>query len=371
MRIAFIGGRDVHTLGGIENYMFNLATELAKAGYEPIVYCESDRDEVEQINGFQVIHQRSVGGRFLCKILLGYRATVRSLWGPYRADIFHYNAWPPSLASWLPRLFGRPALLQGHGLEWKRTKYTPRQQRIMRFMEFLTAKMNNHLIMVSEEQTDYFRLHYRKRCTTIPTATHLHDKPVRSDILDRFGLEAEGYFLFLGRLVPDKNPDCLIRAFLRSGITDKKLVVAGSNDAMPAYVDSLHVLAQEDDRIRFTGAVYGADKEKLIEACFAFCIPSTIEGLAITLLEAMSYGKACIASDIPANKEALGQSGIWCRYEDADGLAEQLVYAHEHPSELARQGRINRQRIRDHFTWEAVTAQYIDYLQQICEHERS
>ena len=33
MKIAFIGGRDIHKLGGIENYMYNLATELVKLGH--------------------------------------------------------------------------------------------------------------------------------------------------------------------------------------------------------------------------------------------------------------------------------------------------------------------------------------------------
>lgn len=369
MRIAFIGGRNIHTIGGIENYMFHLATELAKSGYEPIVYCESDHNGTERLNGFLVIHQKSVGGRFLCKILLAYRASVRSLRGRYRADIFHYNAWPPSLASWLPRLFGRVTLLQGHGLEWKRTKYTPCQQRIMRFMERFTAGMNNHLIMVSQEQTDYFLARYGKQCTTIPTATTLPTKPVLSDVLERFGVAPKEYFLYLGRLVQDKNPDYLIRAFIRSEIKDKKLVIAGSNDAMPGYVAYLHELAHGSDNIVFTGAVYGSDKEKLLEACYAFCIPSTIEGLAITLLEAMSHGKACIASDIPSNREALGKNGIWCPYEDVAGLAERMVYACEHPAKLLRQGEANRQRVREYFTWERVVGKYIRYLEQIRKHE--
>ena len=366
MKIAFIGGRDIHLLGGIENYMLNLATELVKMGYEPIVYCESDHNGKEQVNGFQVIHQRSVGGRFLCKILLSYRATIRSLWGRYKADVFHYNAWPPSLASWIPRLFGRVTLLQGHGLEWKRTKYTPCQQRIMKFMEGLTAKMNNHLIMVSQEQTDYFLTHYHKQCVTIPTATHLPDKPIQSDILDRLGINPQGYYLYLGRLVPEKNPDYLIRAFIRSGIIDKKLVIAGSNDMMPDYVQSLHELAQEHENILFTGAVYGTDKEKLLEQCYVFCIPSTVEGLAITLLEAMSYSKACIASDIPANTEALAANGIWCHHENVNHLTEKIIYAHEHPTELIRQGQINRERIKKNFTWAIITTKYINYLSQIC-----
>lgn len=99
MKIAFIGGRDIHKLGGIENYMYNLATELVKLGHEPVVYCESDRNEKELVNGFCVIHQKSIGGRFLCKILLSYKATIGSIFSRQHFDVYHYNAWPPSLAS--------------------------------------------------------------------------------------------------------------------------------------------------------------------------------------------------------------------------------------------------------------------------------
>ena len=83
MKIAFIGGRDIHKLGGIENYMYNLATELVKLGHEPVVYCESDRNEKELVNGFCVIHQKSIGGRFLRSEERRVGKECRSRWSPY------------------------------------------------------------------------------------------------------------------------------------------------------------------------------------------------------------------------------------------------------------------------------------------------
>ncbi len=366
MKIAFIGGRDIHILGGIENYMFSLATHLAAMGHEPIVYCESDRNATEYVNGFKVIHHKSIGGRFLCKILLSLRSTIDALCNEKGVEYFHYNAWPPSLWSWIPRLCGRKALLQGHGLEWKRTKYSPMQRRIMHFMEWLTAKMHRNIIVVSDEQRDYFASAYHRHCTTIPTAINLPAPDERdSDILARYGLTRGGYFLFLGRLVQDKNPDYLIRAYKASGITSKRLVIAGNNDQLPDYVASLHALGDDCDRVVFTGAVYGADKNTLLRNCFAFCIPSTIEGLAITLLEAMSYARLCIASDIPANREGLGANGIWVKAEDEGDLAEKLRYTTEHYAELSPLEAKNYERVREHFTWDKISAQYIEYLKSL------
>lgn len=364
MKIIFIGGRNIHTLGGIENYMYNLATKLADKGHAPVVYCESDANRTEYVNGFKVIHQKSVGGRFFCKILLAYKATFRSLLHDKDAAVFHYNAWPPSLASWMASLAGKKVVLQGHGLEWKRTKYTPFQQRIMRLMEAFTTWTHAHMVMVSREQTDYFLHTYGRVCQTIPTAVNMPADEDGGDdtIFDRYGLEKEHYFLYLGRLVQDKNPDVLIEAYIRSGITDKKLVVAGDNPADRAYVEKLRALAGEHPGILFTGAVYGQVKEALLKGCYAFCLPSTLEGLPITLLEAMSYRRICIASDIPAAREALGERGVWVEAENIGDLAAKLRYAHENADRLRAEAACHVERVAAQFTWDKVVDRYLRYV---------
>ena len=368
MKIAFIGGRDIKTLGGIENYVYNLATHLVKLGHEPIVYCESNRNAIEEVNGFKVIYHKSFGGRFLCKILLSLKSTIDTLTKEENVELFHYNAWPPSLWSWIPRMVGRKALLEGHGFEWKRTKYSPFQQKIMHLMEWLTAKMHKNILVVSDEQREYFASHYSRSCVTIPTAVNMPDSnDVDSDILSRYKVEQGRYFLYLGRLVQDKNPDYLIKAFQKANTTDYKLVIAGSNDQQPEYVEYLHKLAQSDSNIIFTGAVYGADKNTLLRHSAAFCIPSTIEGLAITLLEAMSYGLVCIASDIPSNREGLSNNGIWVTAEDVDSLADKIEYVISNTDALNHIKELNRRRVEQNFTWDIIAQRYVEYITNVCD----
>jgi glycosyltransferase involved in cell wall biosynthesis len=372
LKVIFIGGRDIHKLGGIENYMYNLATHLVRMGNEPVVYCESDRNDVEYINGFKVIHQKSIKNVYLNKIVLGLKATIRSIIDDRDAKVFHYNGWAPSLISfWIPRLFGKVSLLQGHGLEWKRTKYSPKQQKIMKVMERITAFLHNHLIMVSQEQTVFFLNNYNKKCTTIPSAVNLPSvNEINNSILEKYDLKKEGYFLYLGRLVKDKNPDILIEAYILSGISDKKLVIAGNNDSDPDYVNHLHQLSVGHvDKIVFTGAVYGEEKDKLLKECFAFCIPSTLEGMPITLLEAMAFSKVCITSDISACREPLKDSGVWVKVEDVNDLANQLIYLRDNYSNLKWQEKYNFQRIEKMFTWDKIAAMYFNYLEGIISHK--
>jgi glycosyltransferase involved in cell wall biosynthesis len=365
MKIIFIGGRNIHELGGIENYMYNLATCLKNKGHEPVVFCESVRNTVEFVNGFKVVHNKSIGGRYLCKILLAYKSTIYSIFKEGDAAIYHYNGWAPALASWIASFFGKKTIYQGHGLEWQRTKYTPRQQKIMKFMEWLTVKAMINLTAVSQEQTDFFSSEYGKKCVTIPTAVNLPAETYESNILEKFNLASESYFLFLGRLVQDKNPDYLIKAFNKSGIKEKKLVIAGSNDADLKYVEHLHQLGVANHNIIFTGAVYGNDKEMLLRNCFAFCLPSTLEGLPITLLEAMSHKRICLASDIPANKEALGDSGVWVKYENINDLSEKLLFILNNCVEIEMQKKINYQRVVENFTWDNISDLYIKYIKTL------
>lgn len=369
MKIVFIGGRNIHKLGGIENYMYNLATELVRTGHEPIVFCESDHNGDEIVNGFKVIHQKSPKSPYLCKPWLGLKATLRVIKHIKDADVIHYNAWPPSLSSPIARAKGFTTVMQGHGLGWQRSKYNGMQQRVAKFMERIAAKLNPLQIMCSADQTAYFKKTYNKIAPTIPTAVNMPTEDrndSETDTLRRFGLEHKKYFLFLARLVQDKNPDYLIKGFASARHQDYKLVIAGNNPTNPEYVEYLHKLAEGCPDIVFTDVVYGADKISLLRNAYAFCIPSTIEGLSISLLEAMSYRLPIIASDIPANKEVLQKDkAVWVRAENADDLAEAFEYAIGNNALLAEMAEYNFHVVEGNYTWEKVADKYIKYLNSI------
>jgi len=365
MKIVFIGCRDIRLLGGIENYTYNLASELVVMGHTPIVYCESDHNSVETVNGFEVRCVKGLNNSFLCKPWVSLKASLRTVLKKTDVDIIHYNAWPPSLWSWIPRIFGIPSLMEGHGLEWQRTKYGKREQKIMKFMERLTASLNKNLVMCSQDQVKYFMESYGKRSVCIPGGINLpkEDAGLRSNILQKYGLEQNKYFLFLGRLVQDKNPDYLIRAYVNADLSGYKLVVAGDNPAMPDYVNFLHGITNCKNVV-FIGAVYGDDKDSLMRNAFAFCLPSTIEGLSIVLMEAMSFQVPIIASDIQANRELLFDNAIFVRPESEEDLRNALKESIDFIKfpQFVHNNYIN---IKDNYTWPMIADKYICYLSAI------
>ena len=173
MKIVFIGSRDIHLLGGIENYMYNLSTKLVQMGHEAVVFCESDHKAVETVNGVKVIYMKGPKSNLLCKPIVGLKATLRTIFREKEVSLIHYNAWPPSLWSWIATLAGIPSVMMGHGHEWQRSKYSPRQQKILKMMERYTAHSNKHLLMCSDAQTRYFAEHYKVQAYTMPTAVDI------------------------------------------------------------------------------------------------------------------------------------------------------------------------------------------------------
>ncbi|NHZ85851.1 MAG: glycosyltransferase, partial [Planctomycetia bacterium] len=171
------------------------------------------------------------------------------------------------------------------------------------------------------------------------------------------------YILSLGRLVQEKKIDVLIDAFMHSGILGYQLIIAGDDPNEEKYIKSLHDKAKESSNIIFTGVVYGDDKESLLQKCQAFCIPSELEGLPITLLEAMSYGKVCIASDIEANKEALGNSGIYFKLNDKKELSKCLNSVVS--GDFIHLGLLSKKRIEKLFTWDNIAEQFDEYYNMV------
>ncbi len=369
MKIIFIGSRDIHLLGGIENYMFNLTRCLAEMGHECTVFCESANDETRLENGVRLIYMRGPKSNLICKPWVSLKATLRTLLREKGVSLIHYNAWPPSLWSPLASLGGVPSLMMGHGLEWQRSKYSPRQQRLMRLMERITAFTNRHLLMCSQAQTDYFRQRYGRDAVTMPTAVNLPPAEApSSDVLGRFGIQPGRYFLFLARIVQDKNPDYLIRGFKAAAHEGFQLVIAGDNPAARQYVESLHALAEGCPEVIFTGAVYGADKDALLRSAYAFCLPSTIEGLSIGLLEAMSYRLPVIASDIPANREVLEKdTAVWVKPESDDDIRTAIEHCIAAPEELDKQREANYARVEAQYVWEKVAQRYEAYVKTIAK----
>jgi glycosyltransferase involved in cell wall biosynthesis len=230
----------------------------------------------------------------------------------------------------------------------------------LRLAEQISLRVPQRVIVVSPSlQAHYQAQGYPVVC--IPNGVTLPSAAIGAKRIADLGLIPNQYLLYLGRLVPEKRPDWAIRACRDSLPETMRLVIVGGSSATDRYVQTLRELAEPAaDRIVFTGAVYGPLKEELLANARAFLLPSSLEGLPITLLEAMSHGKPCLVSDIPPHRDVIqdGENGFLHRAADFDHLCRHLRnILHAEPTDLTGVGEAARATVAKGYDWEKIVDQ--------------
>jgi glycosyltransferase involved in cell wall biosynthesis len=290
-------------------------------------------------------------------IVYSFLATIRALFGKY--DVLHYHAEGPCAMIWLPKLLGRKIVVTVHGLDWQRAKWGNFASFVIKFGEKMAVKYADEIIVLSENVKNYFAETYHREVTYIPNGISRPQVREPQMITEKFGLATGSYFLFLARIVPEKGLHYLIEAF-RKIDTDKKLVIAGGSSQAIEYMEQIRRMAAEDDRIIMTDFVQGQLLEELYSNAYAFVLPSDVEGMALSLLEAMSYGTCCLVSDICENTEVTEDKALVFQKGDVNDLKRQLVYMLEHPDEVRKYAAQSSDFICGKYNWDEVVDETLE-----------
>lgn len=308
MRIAMIGQRGLPaTFGGVERHVEKVGGGLAAQGHDVVVFGRNNYrvDDSGRHLGMQLRWLPSPNTKHLEAVVHSAISTVSAMSQPF--DIMHYHAVGPGLIAPLPRYFSRSTrvVLTVHALDAERAKWQPPARRVLQLAERMSAHVPDRTIVVSRALQRHFLERYGRSTVYAPNGVDL--PPLLQGAADSpgFGLQPRSYLLFVGRLVPEKAPDLLVRAFRRV-TSDVRLVITGGSSFTADYARKLRDLASIDPRVVLTGYVYGEALEALYHHALAFVLPSVLEGLPLTLLEAASHGLPVVVSDIPAHLEILG-----------------------------------------------------------------
>ena len=177
--------------------------------------------------------------------------------------------------------------------------------------------------MLSKSVQKYFKDTYNRETHFIENGVNKPAIKPANIIKEKYGLEKDNYILYLARIVPEKRLDLLIETF-RKVKTDKKLVIAGGASHTNDFLNEIKEKTKQDDRIIMTGFVQGEELEELFSNTYLYCLPSDVEGMPISLLEAMSYGKNCLVSDIEENVQVCGEYGTTFKKSNLDDLTHKL-----------------------------------------------
>ncbi|MBO5472294.1 MAG: glycosyltransferase family 4 protein [Lachnospiraceae bacterium] len=290
-------------------------------------------------------------------IVYSFFATIRALFGRY--DVLHYHAEGPCAMLWIPHLFRRKIVVTVHGLDWQRAKWGNFASYVIRFGEKMAAKYADEIIVLSENIKQYFMDEYHREVTYIPNGINRPTLREAELITEKYGLHKDGYFLFLARIVPEKGLHYLVEAFMKTD-TDKKLVIAGGNSQAIEYMEQIHKMTAKDDRIVMTDFVQGQMLEELYSNAYAFILPSDVEGMALSLLEAMSYGNCCLVSDICENTEVTEDKALVFRKGDAADLKRQLEYMLAHPDIVEEYAAQSSDFICGKYNWDQVVKETVE-----------
>ncbi|HCA4748557.1 TPA: glycosyltransferase family 4 protein, partial [Enterococcus faecium] len=249
---------------------------------------------------------------------------IRAAFGKY--DIVHFHAEGPCAMLWLPKLFGKRCVATIHGLDHQREKWNKLASTYIMLGEKCAVKFADEIIVLSESVQNYFEDIYGRKTRFIPNGVKKIEIKSAGLITEKYGLTKDSYILFLGRLVPEKGIRYLIEAF-KDVQTDKKLIIAGGSSDTDEFANELKELAKGDERIIFTGFVQGQELEELYSNAYIYTLPSDLEGMPLSLLEAMSYGNCCIVSNISECTEVVEDKAMIFKKSDVSDLKIRLEEA--------------------------------------------
>ena len=364
LRIAMLGHKRIPSReGGVEIVVEELSTRMVKHGHDVTCYNrkghhvsgeEFDGEKLSEYKGVRIKSVFTVQKGGLAAVSSSVFAAIKAAFGKY--DVVHFHAEGPCAMLWLPKLFGKKCIATIHGLDHQRAKWGRFASWYIRFGEKCAVRFADEIIVLSKNVQSYFIEKYGCDTVFIPNGVSSAENKDAEEIITKFGLHKNDYILFLGRLVPEKGLRYLIEAYKRLE-TDKKLVIAGGSSDTAEFESELKNTASGDPRIIFTGFVQGRVLEELYSNAYLYVLPSDLEGMPLSLLEAMSYGNCCLTSDIPECADVIDDYGFTFKKADVDDLAEKLQFLCDNPQKIEQCRANSSIYICNKYNWDDVVCQ--------------
>lgn len=362
MKIAMFGQKKIPSReGGVEIVVAELSRRMAQLGHQVCCYnrkghhvsgAEFDEAKARCYEGVRLKYVPTIERKGLAAASSSFFAALCCAFGSY--DVVHIHAEGPAAFCFIPKLFGKRVLVTVHGLDWQRAKWQGGfGEKYIYLGEKMAVKYADELIVLSRAVQDYFMQAYGRSTRFIPNGIARPEKEQPQLIKDELGIGAGEYILYLGRLVPEKGVHYLIEAF-RGLNTDKKLVIAGGSSDTEEYMLQLKQLAEGDGRIVFTGFVQGKLLRELYSNAYLYVLPTDLEGMPLSLLEAMSYGNCCVVSDIPECTEVVEDKALCFPKGDVGKLGDLLQRLLDEPETAERYRREASDFICGKYSWDEV-----------------
>lgn len=358
MKIALLGTRGIPaSYSGFETCVEQLGQRLVERGHDVTVYCRRHHIAYPHATykGIKLVTLPTIVNKYTDTIVHTFIASLHALFQDF--DVALYFIAGNSPVTWIPRLVGVRTILHVDGLDWKREKWPVLAKKYIQCAEWLAPRLPNAYLTDSRVVQAYYQQRFQHEPLYISYGSELTAVPA-GETLCRFGLEAGRYVLFVGRLVPENCAHHLVQAF-RQLDTEMRCVIVGDAPYSQAYIDWLKAQAEGDERIVFTGYVFGKGYRELASHAYLFVETSGVGGTHPALIEAMALGNCVVVNNTPENLEAMGAAGL--AYDGgvgSDSLRQVLRPLLQDPTLVMMYQARAQQHARTHYTWETVTDAY-------------
>lgn len=359
MKIAIVGTRGIpNRYGGFEQFAEKVSSQFADRGHQVTVYCRKPFTAPDDVYDQRVkrvilptIHQKHLdtwSSGLLSSVHVAFTSN----------DVVLTCNVANSPFVWIPRLFNKPVVLNVDGLDRRRGKWNAFGQAALHFCEWMSTFTPTRVVTDAQPIQKYYLLRYGKDSTVIGYGS---DVPACDQGVGRFSLQSGEYVLYVSRLEPENNPELVLAAW-RKVRTDWPLVMVGDNRYDSGYLERLKL--QADERVRFTGAVYGDGYWALQKNAGAFVFACEVGGVHPALIEAMASENPVLYLESPENNETAGDAAV--RYtKSPDELALKLQRLLDDPEERRLWATRAAERAQQLYRWDAVAAQYEKLFEEV------
>lgn len=355
VRVAFIGTRGIPaSYSGFETFVEHLGAGLVDHGHDVTVYCRRHHFTARpgSYRGMRLLHLPGIATKHLDTITHTTLATLHALTQRYDIVVMCISGNSP--LALVARAGGARVVLNVDGSDWRRRKWSRGARAYIRFSEWLATRLPNATVTDSAVMQRYYRDRFGVETDCITYGAEV-PAPAEIGVLDRLGLEPRGYFLLVGRLVPENCAHHLVDAYQRLD-TSLRCVVVGDAPYAEEYIADLK---RRGPRVTFPGYVFGDGYRELMHNAYAVVLASEVGGTHPVLVEAMAAGNCVIVNDTPANLEVIGDAGIpYDGSRGADALLPVLKAIAADETRVAELRIRARDRAASRYSWEAVVERY-------------
>ena len=357
LKLSIIGSRGYpYVYSGYETFVKELVERLVDENIEITVYCHKNlfTHRPKSINGINLFYIPTIETKSLSQLIHSFFSTLHACFSD--SEILFYLNSANGPFGLIAKLFGKKTLINVDGVEWKRPKWRGLGAKYFYFSSKIACKLFNVIITDAEEMRKIYFNEFNCDSEVIAYGASIRESE-NPALIEEFDLEQEGYYLIVGRLIPDNNSEFIISEFI-SSFSKKKLVIVGDVPYKDKYAEKVKNI--DDKRLLFTG--YITDQELLAELyhnCYIYFHGHEFGGTNPTLLKALAYGCSILALDTVFTREVLDGEEYGLFFKKDKGLLTEKIQQLEKDSQTVYEYRKkSRNRIVENYTWDKITNQY-------------